>query len=92
MDIKACVLYRGGLAHYLIRQEHEGIYLAQLSRYDGRLDHYPPYTITLIQGIHHWEGNLEDYALLQELGKVIERKLSSGNPIRVGSKQKGTRN
>lgn len=73
--VKAIVMYRGALAQYLITQEHEGIFNAHLSRYDGKVDHLPPYKLTLIRGALKWTGNSEDPALIEALGKVIDKKL-----------------
>ena len=75
MVVKGLVQYRGGIAHYYITQENEGIYKASLVRYDGRLDHYPPYVVTLIRSATHWSGTIDELDLLNSLGKVIDAKL-----------------
>jgi hypothetical protein len=75
MVLKAFVMYRGALAQYYITQEHEGIFHAHLARYDGKVDHLPPYKITLIRGSYNWTGNPEDPVLVDSIGKVIDKKL-----------------
>lgn len=75
MVVKGLVQYRGGIAHYYIQQENEGIYKASLVRYDGRLDHYPPYVVTLICTAGQWSGNIDEVELLKSLGKIIDTKL-----------------
>lgn len=87
MEMKAVVMYRGGMAHYSITQENEGIYSAHLNRYDGRVDHYPPYKVTLIKGVQNWSGNIEDATLLNNLGRVIEKKINSYDPLFPPSKK-----
>ena len=81
MVVKGLVQYRGGIAHYYINQENEGIFKASLVRYDGRLDHYPPYVVTLIRSATHWSGSIDEIELLNCLGKIIDTKLQkdSGN-------------
>jgi hypothetical protein len=75
MVLKACVRYKGGMAHYFITREHEGIYHAQLSRFDGRPDRYPPYEVTLIKGRDEWLGSIEETSLLHHLGSIVDKKL-----------------
>jgi hypothetical protein len=75
MVVKGLVQYRGGIAHYYINQENEGIYKASLVRYDGRLDHYPPYVVTLIRSATHWSGSIDEIELLNSLGKIIDTKV-----------------
>jgi hypothetical protein len=75
MVVKGLVQYRGGIAHYYINQEHEGIYKASLVRYDGRMDHYPPYVITLIRSATHWSGSIDEIELLNGLGRIIDTKV-----------------
>lgn len=79
--MKAVVMYRGALAQYFITQENEGIFNAHLARYDGKVDHLPPYKLTLIRGTRNWTGNAEDSSLIQGIGNVIEKKLQDYNPL-----------
>jgi hypothetical protein len=79
--MKAVVMYRGALAQYFITQENEGIFNAHLARYDGKVDHLPPYKLTLIRGARKWTGNAEDTSLIQGIGNVIEKKLNDFNPL-----------
>lgn len=82
MELKAIVMYRGALAQYQITQEHEGIFQAHLTRYDGKVDHLPPYKLTLIRGAYKWTGNSEDPLLVESIGKVIDKKLRTGGLLR----------
>lgn len=82
MVVKGLVQYRGGIAHYYINQENEGIYKASLTRYDGRLDHYPPYVVTLIRSATHWSGSIDEIELLNSLGKIIDAKLQKDEGFR----------
>jgi hypothetical protein len=81
MVLKAIVMYRGALAQYYITQENEGIYCAHLARYDGKVDHLPPYKLTLIRGGYQWTGNSEDPLLIESIGKVIDKKLKEVDPL-----------
>lgn len=81
MVVKGLVQYRGGIAHYYINQENEGIFKASLVRYDGRLDHYPPYVVTLIRSATHWSGSIDEIELLNSLGKIIDAKLQKDNGL-----------
>ena len=81
MELKAIVMYRGALAQYQITQEHEGIFHAHLTRYDGKVDHLPPYKVTLIRGTYKWTGNSEDPLLVESIGKVIDKKLRADNSL-----------
>jgi hypothetical protein len=74
MLTKACVIYKGALAHYLVTQENEGIFHAHLSRYDGRVDHFPPLKFTLIKGPSKWTGSINDDRLLKNIGNIIDNK------------------
>ncbi|HEY0731886.1 MAG TPA: hypothetical protein VGD33_05680 [Chitinophagaceae bacterium] len=75
MVVRAVVKYRGALAHYGVNQENEGIYQAQLIRYDGRPDHAPPVKITLVKGLNHWSGSSEREELVDEIGEIIDNKM-----------------
>lgn len=81
MVLKAFVMYRGALAQYFVTQENEGIFNAHLARYDGRVDHFPPYKLTLIRGSYTWTGDSEDRMLVESLGKVIDKKLQESGPL-----------
>ena len=74
-------MYRGALAQYYITQENEGIYCAHLARYDGKVDHLPPYKMTLIRGALNWTGNSEDPHLIESIGKVIDKKLKETDAL-----------
>lgn len=75
MVVRAVVKYRGALAHYGVTQENEGIFQAQLIRYDGRPDHAPPVKITLVKGLNNWSGSSEKEELVDEIGEIIDNKM-----------------
>lgn len=81
MVVKAYVMYRGALAQYFVTQENEGIFNAHLARYDGRVDHFPPYKLTLIRGTYQWTGDPEDPVLIESIGKVIDKKLQDTGAV-----------
>ena len=81
--------YRGALAHYGVTQENEGIFLAQLIRYDGRPDHAPPVKITLVKGLSHWSGSSERDELVDDLGEIIDNKLKHTGTPTPGSQSQG---
>jgi hypothetical protein len=85
MLTKACVIYKGALAHYLVTLEHEGIYHAHLARYDGRVDHFPPLKFTLIKGPSKWTGSINDEGLLKNIGRIIDNKEKEQYPGNKGS-------
>ena len=67
--------YEGGLAHYNIIQEKEGLYHAILVKYDGKPTNKPPSNIILVRGMRHWSGSVEDENLLNQLGTVIDTRI-----------------
>ena len=85
MVVRAVVKYRGALAHYGVTQENEGIYQAQLIRYDGRPDHAPPVKITLVKGPNHWSGSSEREELVDEIGEIIDNKVKHTSTLPADS-------
>ena len=74
MEHKVVISYGGGLAHYIIIPEHEGIFQAHLLRYDGRPDHAPQAKLTLIKGKDNWSGNSERKDVIEQIGKILDQK------------------
>jgi hypothetical protein len=72
------VTYLGGTADYTIIAEAKGIFTVQLLQFSGPDFISPPATITLAKGTRKWIGSIEDDLLLEQIGKEIERVLSSG--------------
>ena len=68
----AAVEFKGALAHFKIRKDNSGIYIANLTRYEGNPLDAPPEEITILRGIRQWAGSYNDDLLLSRLGKVIE--------------------
>jgi hypothetical protein len=71
--MKAVVVYKGALAHYFITQEKPDVFNASLLEYRGEGQPVPH--ITLVRGMRHWSGSVEDESLLQELGAAIDRNI-----------------
>ncbi|MGI8598876.1 MAG: hypothetical protein ACR2KB_06425 [Chitinophagaceae bacterium] len=74
MEHKVVISYGGGLAHYVIIPEHEGIFQAHLLRYDGRPDHAPQAKLTLIKGKDNWSGNSDRKDVIEQIGKILDQK------------------
>jgi hypothetical protein len=72
MWLKGIAQYDGGLAHYNMQQENEGIYQANLTQFDGKPGHQPPQRIILIRGRKGWTGNIKDKKLIRDLGSIID--------------------
>ncbi len=81
MEPKAVVKYKGALAHYNVSPGNEGIYQAQLIRYDGKPDQVPPKQITLVRGLDHWSGSSDKQDLIDKIGEVIERRIKHYDPL-----------
>ena len=75
MWLKAIATYEGGLAHYNMLRENEGIYQAMLEKYDGKPNHHPPKRVILIRGEKGWTGDIKDRSLIKQLGTVIDTRL-----------------
>lgn len=75
MWLKAIAKFDGGLAHYNLFRENEGIYQATLEKYDGRDDHHPPRRIFLIRGEKGWSGDIKNRDIIKQLGAVIDVRL-----------------
>ena len=74
MWFSAIANYKGGLAHFNVVPGNRDIFHAYLLRYDGKPSHTPPSTIILVRGIRHWSGSVDDTALLEKIGEVIDRR------------------
>lgn len=85
MEHKVVISYGGGLAHYLIKPEHEGIFQAHLLRYDGRPDHAPQAKLTLIKGKENWSGNSDRKDVIEQIGKILDQKKISTIPFNPNS-------
>lgn len=80
MEMKAVVQYLGNWAHYAITPESDGIYNAQLTRYDGPEVVTPPEKILLVRGPRQWVGSHDERILLDELGWSIDARVREGEP------------
>lgn len=83
MEVKAVVTYLGGMAHYHIIPEANGIYLARLIRYEGADVVAPPETVTLVRGARHWVGSTKEQYMVDELGKALEQRVRGSDPHAV---------
>jgi hypothetical protein len=80
MELKAVVQFEGGLAHYQISPESNGIYQARLLQYDGSIDKSPPAEVILVRGYRQWSGSYERHDLLNKIGDIIEERNRMDNP------------
>jgi len=79
--VKAVVQFEGGLAHYVVSPESNGIYQARLLQYEGGSpDKAPPSEVILVRGYRQWSGSDERQDLLNEIGNAIECRNRTGNP------------
>lgn len=74
MELKAVVQFEGGLAHYQISPESNGIYQARLLQYEGSMDKSPPVEVILVRGYRQWSGSFERQDLLNKIGDIIEER------------------
>ncbi len=61
-----------GRARFKINRESSGVYYAQLMHFEGSKNTNLPQEIILTRGIRHWTGSINNEAILNELGKIIE--------------------
>lgn len=80
MELKAIVEFEGGLAHYRILPESNGIYQARLLEYDGNSGKTPPEEVILVRGYRQWSGSYDRQDLLNNIGNFIEERSRTGNP------------
>lgn len=79
IELEANVKCGSGRACFKIRKENPGIYLADLSHFEGAQKELPPKQITLIRGMRHWTGSCDNEVLLNQLGKIIENFLAQSS-------------
>ncbi|MCU7550958.1 hypothetical protein OCK74_17690 [Chitinophagaceae bacterium LB-8] len=75
MKLSVTVQYKAKLAHYSIRQETSGVYLATLEQYEGPFSEAPPAKIMLVKGFRRWAGSFEHQDILNDLGRAIDISL-----------------
>jgi hypothetical protein len=63
--------------HYKVFPEADGIFQAQLIRYEGCPTEEPPMELTLVKSFRRWTGSVNDSELLNGLGEVID-SINSG--------------
>jgi hypothetical protein len=80
MDFKAVVQFEGGIAHYHICPESNGIYQARLLHYEGNSTKVPPVEVILVRGYRQWSGSYERQDLLNEIGSAIEGRKGFSDP------------
>jgi len=69
------VWYKGFLAQYKVYGGHDGVFSAELIRYDGAEGGGPPREFSLHKEGRHWSDDDTNQDLLDELGKAIEIQL-----------------
>lgn len=73
--MEVVIVYKGALAYYIINQVSLDVYNASLKRYGGY--EYIPQYVTLTRSFRHWTGSIEDVALMDELGRSIDRNFQN---------------
>ena len=80
MEMTAVVQYLGDLAHYSITPESDGIFSAQLLKYEGPNVVTPPHNLVLVRGVRKWVGSYEEQYFVEELGRAIDERVRDGEP------------
>ena len=75
MEQTVAVWYKGFLAQYKVTGGRDGIFNAELLRYDGFHEGGPPREFPLHKDGRHWSDDDTNQDLLDELGKAIEIQL-----------------
>lgn len=68
------MLYDRALAHYDVEIGNDGTCTARLSKYNGSPNHQPPQRIQLHKEGRHWNGDVPDPNLTEDIGYAIEIK------------------
>lgn len=71
---QVAVWYKGSLAIYKISGGRNGLFNAELLKYDGPEGARPPIEFGLCKEGRHWRNEETNQDLLDELGKAIEIK------------------
>ena len=74
MEKTVAVWYKGFLAQYKVSGGRDGIFNAELVRYDGE-EGSPPREFPLHKDGRHWSDDDTNQDLLDDLGKAIEIQL-----------------
>jgi hypothetical protein len=74
MEQNVAVWYKGALAIYKISGGDDGIFNAELVKYDGTSEASPPTEFPLYKEGRHWSDDDTNQDLLDDLGKAIEIK------------------
>ena len=75
MEQTVSVWYKGYLAQYKVSGGRDGIFNAELVRYDGFSEGSPPREFPLHKEGRHWSDDDTNQDLLDELGTAIEIQL-----------------
>ncbi|MGI8599864.1 MAG: hypothetical protein ACR2KB_11490 [Chitinophagaceae bacterium] len=74
MEKRIAVLHLGKLAHYNVRKEKTGHFVARLLSYSGSNKDEPPAEIDLHKEGRHWEDQGADQDLVDDIGNAIEHQ------------------
>jgi hypothetical protein len=77
------VWYKGNLALYKISGGKEGVFNAELIKFDGPSEGGPPREFPLHKQGRHWMDDDTNQDLLDELGKAIE--IQTINPMQISN-------
>lgn len=81
MEKTVAVWYKGNLALYKISGGRDGIFNAELIKFDGPSEGGPPREFPLHKQGRHWMDDDTNQDLLDELGKAIE--IQTINPTQI---------
>ena len=83
MEKTVAVWYKGNLALYKISGGKEGVFNAELIKFDGPFEGGPPREFPLRKQGRHWMDDDTNQDLLDELGKAIE--IQTINPMEISN-------
>jgi hypothetical protein len=80
MEQQVAVWYKGSLALYKISGGREGLFHAELLKYNGRPESAPPSEFPLYKEGRHWLDDDTNQDLLDDLGNAIELRTFGPDP------------
>jgi hypothetical protein len=81
MEKTVAVWFKGFLAHYKISGGRDGVFTAELLKYNGAIETSPPNEFPLHKEGRHWIDDDTNQDLLDELGKAIEIQVYGAEQI-----------
>jgi len=72
VKIETTIKIKKATAHYTLAPAGPGMYYADLQKFSGKPENAPPSRILLVRNVRQWSGSIENTALLNQLGQVID--------------------